>query len=71
MRKDELYSLREGDTVEYNNLVYTVCGGLHSHVTLMSDHKIYPTLEVEGLLDPHRRRITLSVYNCEEFKKRN
>lgn len=70
MRKDELYNLREGDTVEYNNLVYIVCGGLHSHVTLMSDHKIYPTLEVEGLLDPHRKRIILSVYNCEEFKIR-
>lgn len=68
MNKNELYILKEGDTVRYNNLVYTVCGGLHSMVTLMEDHKIYPTLEVEGLLEPHRKRIILSVYNCEEFQ---
>ena len=70
MRKDELYSLKADDIVIKDNIQYRVKKGLHSMVTLMEDHKIYMTLEIEPINNSGKTEL-LSVYNCEEFKKRD
>lgn len=68
MQKDLLYNLKAGDIVIKNNIKYRVKAGLHSMVTLMSDHKVYMTLEVEPINNCGKNEL-LSVYNCEEFSK--
>ena len=62
----ELYKLEKAQTVQKSSVRYRIVE-LHSTITLMSDHRVYPTLVIEPINNSGKREL-LSLYNCEEFQ---